>query len=126
MGRVPPACTASALPGQVVDVTLTDMMGGPPYGGGGMMRVLASPAAVAAGTVSLRVTNTGALTHELVILPLAPGQQPGSRPAGPDGTVSEAGSLGEASATCGAGHGSGIAPARPAGSPWPCARAATS
>ena len=27
-----------------------------------------------------------------------------------DGTVSETGSLGEASATCGAGHGDGIAP----------------
>lgn len=105
-----PSCTAPALPGQVVDVTLTDMMGGPPYGGGGMMRVVASRASVAAGTVSLHVTNTGALTHELVILPRAPGQRPGSRPVGADGTVSEAGSLGEASATCAAGRGSGIAP----------------
>jgi uncharacterized cupredoxin-like copper-binding protein len=43
-------------------------------------------------------------------MPLAPGQQPGSRPVGPDGTVSETGSLGEASATCAAGHGDGIAP----------------
>ncbi len=109
-----PACTAPALPGQVVDVTLTDMMGammgGAPQANGGMMRVLASRSSVAAGTVSLRVANTGALTHELVILPLAAGQQPGSRPVGPDGTVSETGSLGEASATCAAGHGDGIAP----------------
>lgn len=109
-----PACTAPALPGQVVDVTLTDMMGammaGNPQGNVGMMRVLADRASVAAGTVSLRVTNTGALTHELVVLPLAPGQQPGGRPVGTDGTVGETGSLGEASATCGAGHGDGIAP----------------
>ena len=109
-----PACTAPALPGQVVNVTLTDMMGammgGAAQSNGGMMRVLASRAGVAAGTVSLRVTNTGALTHELVVLPLPAGQQPGSRPVGPDGTVSETGSLGEASATCAAGHGDGIAP----------------
>lgn len=108
------ACTAPALPGQVVDVTLTDMMGammgGAPQWNGGMMRVLASRSSVAAGTVSLRVTNTGALSHELVVLPRAPGQQPGSRPVDPDGTVSETGSLGEGSATCGAGHGDGIAP----------------
>ncbi|HUY48790.1 MAG TPA: hypothetical protein VMV92_24250 [Streptosporangiaceae bacterium] len=107
-------CTAPALPGEVVDVTLTDMMvgmmGGGTQGDGGMMRVLAGRASVAGGTVSLRVTNTGALTHELVVLPLTAGQQPGSRPGGPDGTVSETGSLGEASATCGAGHGDGIAP----------------
>jgi uncharacterized cupredoxin-like copper-binding protein len=107
-------CTAPALPGQVVDVTLTDMMGemmgGGPQGNGGMMRVLAGRMSVPAGTVSLRVTNTGALTHELVVLPLTAGRQPGSRAVGPDGAVSEAGSLGEALATCGAGHGDGIAP----------------
>ncbi len=97
-------CTAPSLPGRVVNVTVTDMMGG------GMMRVLATPASVPAGTVSLRVANTGTLTHELVVLPLAAGQPPGSRPVGPDRTVSEAGSLGEASATCAAGHGDGIAP----------------
>ena len=96
-------CTAPSLPGRVVNVTVTDMMGA-------MMGVLATPISVPAGTVSLRVTNTGTLTHELVVLPLAAGQPPGSRPVGPDRTVSEAGSLGEASATCAAGHGDGIAP----------------
>ena len=107
-------CAAPALPGQIVQVTLTDMMGGmmggPGQGSGGMMRILASPASVPAGTVSLRIINTGALTHELVVLPLAAGQPPGSRVVGPDTAVSEAGSLGEASATCGAGHGDGITP----------------
>src|SRR5512135_2554232 len=73
-------------------------------------QVLASPASVPAGTVSLRVTNTGMMTHELVVLPFAPGQLPGSRAIGSGGTVSEAGGLGEASATCRAGHGDGIAP----------------
>ena len=101
-------CTPPSLPGQVVNVTVTDMMGA--MMGGGMMRVVATPASVPAGTVSLRVANTGTLTHELIVLPLAAGQPPGSRPVGPDRTVSEAGSLGEASATCAAGHGEGIAP----------------
>lgn len=63
------------------------MMGGTLQSNGGMMRVLASRASVAAGTVSLRVTNTSALAHELVVPPLAAGQQPGSRPVGADGTV---------------------------------------
>lgn len=116
-------CAAPALPGRVVQVVLTDMgrmpggpgqgggmMGGPGPGSGAMMRVLARPATVPAGTVSLRVFNTGALTHELVVLPLGAGQPPGNRVVGPDNTVSETGSLGEASATCGAGHGDGIAP----------------
>lgn len=104
-------CAAPALPGHVVNVAVTDMMGAMMGGPGqGMMRVLASPASVPAGTVSFRVVNTGAITHELVVLPLPPGQPPGARAVAPDGTVSEAGSLGEASATCGAGHGDGIAP----------------
>ena len=37
-----------------------------------------------------------------LVLPLAAGQWPGARTVGPDGTVSEAGSLGETSATCAA------------------------
>ena len=101
-------CTAPSLPGQVVNVTVTDMGA---MMGGAMMRVWATPASVPAGTVSLRVANTGTVTHELVVLPLAAGQPPGNRPVGPGRTVSEAGSLGEASATCAAGHGDGIAPA---------------
>lgn len=47
------------------------------------------------------------LTYELVILPLPAGGA-GSRPIGSGGTVSERGSLGEASATCAAGTGDGI------------------
>jgi uncharacterized cupredoxin-like copper-binding protein len=68
-----------------------------------MMRVTATPAAVAPGVVSLRVTNTGYLRHELVVLPRSAGQQVGSRTPGADGKVDEAGSLGEASASCGGG-----------------------
>lgn len=131
-----PACAVPHLAGSVVDVTLIDMggmmrgqgpgpmMGGsypqgghPPgpqggyaQGGHGMMRVLADRHTVSAGTVSLRAANAGSRTHELVVLPLAAGQWPGARPAGPDGKVSEAGSLGEASATCAPGAGEGIAP----------------
>jgi uncharacterized cupredoxin-like copper-binding protein len=115
------------LPGTTVSVQLVDMgsamrRGGMMGGSGGMMgqgewrhfahgmmRVLASAGTVPAGTVSVAVTNAGYLTHELVVLPLAAGQQPGTRSIGGDGKVDEAGSLGEASASCAAGAGDGIA-----------------
>jgi uncharacterized cupredoxin-like copper-binding protein len=112
-----PSCNAPALPGQTVDVVLSDMggmmgggmMGGGMMGGGHMMNVAASPSAAAAGEVSFRVRNAGMMVHELVVLPLPPGGA-GTRPVGPDGRVSEAGSLGEASKSCGEGAGDGIAP----------------
>ena len=75
----------------------------------GMMRVTASPATVAHRVVSLHVADTGYLTHELVVLPLAYGQQPGARVPGVDGKVAEAGSVAEASATCAAGTDDDIA-----------------
>jgi uncharacterized cupredoxin-like copper-binding protein len=124
--RTTAACAAPTLPGAVVDVTLADM-GGAHMGYGGMMAhrgmpnagvqwpagsmsVQASRGSVPAGTVSLRVVNTGALTHELVVLPLTGDARPGGRAVGPDGTVAETGSLGEASDNCGANTGDGIAP----------------
>jgi hypothetical protein len=111
-------CPVPALPGSVVDVNLTDMgammgpwdrgmmrragmMGPRMMPGMGMMRILVYPTPIPAGQVSLRVTNTGGLSHELVVLPLAPGQLPGQRLSGPDGRVDESGSLGEVSRTCG-------------------------
>ncbi len=131
-----PGCDAPALPGSVVDVTVSDMggrmmgngngngrgpggamMAGPELGGAtvgrwpaGMMRLTASTSRVPAGTVSLRVVNRGTATHETVVLPLPTGQRAGQRAVGADGKVGEAGSLGEASRTCGAGEGGGIAP----------------
>jgi uncharacterized cupredoxin-like copper-binding protein len=121
--RAGTACTVPSLPGEVVSVNLNDMQammgrsgGGPMMGQNdwrlfrpGMMRVTASPAAVAPGVVSLRVANTGYLKHELVVLALSAGQQIGTRAPGADGKVDEAGSLGEASASCAAGTGGGIA-----------------
>ena len=124
------SCSTPTLPGRTVTVELVDMrslmtLGGMMGGNGamlgqhdwrhfrpGMMRILSSPASVPAGVVSLKASNTGYLDHELVILPLAEGQQLGTRPVGSDGTVDEAGSLGEASTNCAAGEGDGI----PAGS----------
>ena len=107
------ACTAPPdLPGTTVTVTLADMgmtqmMGGTaPLGAHLMLRAV--PATVPAGKVSLIAENRGWRTHELVILPLAAGDQAGQRVPGPDGTVEEKGSLGEASASCGAGAGEGI------------------
>lgn len=109
-----PSCAAPALPGTVVNVTLADMHGamgsgggmmGPGMGMAGMMRIIISPATVPPGQVSFRVINAGVLSHELVVMPLANGQRPGQRAIGPDDKVDEAGSLGEASRTCGADRG---------------------
>ena len=107
-------CAASSnLPGSVVTVMLGDMgmsrmmRGTAPRGAHMMLR--AAPTTVRAGQVSFVVKNMGWRTHELVVLPLAPGTSAGQRVPGADGKVSEAGSLGEASKTCGAGAGDGIA-----------------
>lgn len=117
--HVSTSCASPTLPGNVVDVSLVDMAGMGGMRGGqngwrswhpGMMRVHAQPQAVTSGTVSLRVRNLGVIKHELVVLPLASGQQPGSRAVGNDGKVSEAGSLGEASASCASGSGDGLVP----------------
>ncbi len=105
-------CTAPALPGAVVSVTLTNM-GGPMMGGapmGATMRILTDRSSAPAGTVSLRVANTGSLVHELVVLPLPGGRSVGSRTVGTDGRVDETNTVAEASQTCGAGSGDGINP----------------
>ena len=102
-------CTAPTLPGTTVDVQVTDagdsMMGQTPM----RATLLAVPASVPARTVSFVVANTGALVHELVILPL-PTDGPGTRPTGSDGKTDESQTLGEASRSCGAGTGDGISP----------------
>jgi len=48
--------------------------------------LLATPVSVPAAKVSFVVANTGALVHELVILPL-PADGPGTRPTGSDGKI---------------------------------------
>jgi uncharacterized cupredoxin-like copper-binding protein len=122
MGSVPPGyhmsrltCSApTSLSGSTVhvivgDMGMTSMMGGvAPLGGHMMLR--ASPASVPTGQVSFVVGNMGWRMHEMVVLPLAPGQAAGQRTPGTDGKVDEAGSLGEASASCAAGTGDGIKP----------------
>lgn len=140
----PPSCPALARTGAVVDVTVADMgvtmsragmigrgimrpgWNGPGqtiyrWPGMGMMRIVDTPTSVPAGPVSLRVLNTGGLSHELVVLPLARGQYPGWRVTGPDGRVDESSSLGEASRTCGAGRGDEQSPQygiAPGGTGW--------
>ena len=105
-------CAPPSLPGTVVDVQLTNMggamMGGPMMGG--TMRIIVNRSQVPAGTVSFRAANTGSLVHELVVLPLRDGAAAGERAIGTDARVDEAASLGEASASCGAGAGDGIEP----------------
>ncbi|MFE1749663.1 sulfocyanin-like copper-binding protein [Streptomyces anandii] len=115
-------CTAPAATGSAVDVTVWDMGrmmrgpnrpapddGLPGWHGMRMMRLVARPATVQAGQVTVRVVNAGTLTHEVIVLPLPAGRAAGERAIGSDGRVSEAGSLGEASRTCGSGAGEGIA-----------------
>lgn len=89
------------------DMGMTQMMGGTaPLGA--HMRLRAAPSTLPSGQVSLVAENLGWRTHELVVLPLAPGQTAGQRVAGSDGKLDETGSLGEASASCAAGTGDGI------------------
>lgn len=106
-------CSApSSFPGTTVYVMLGDMGMSHMMGGvaqlGGHMLLRAVPAQVPAGQVSFVVGNMGWRTHELVVLPLARGQDAGQRASGANGSVDEAGSLGEASASCAAGSGEGI------------------
>ena len=107
-------CSAPpSLPGRTVKVVLADMgmsrmMGGTaPMGAHMMLR--ASPTVVAAGRISLVASNMGWRTHELLILPLGNGAAAGRRTPGQDGKIDETGSLGEASRSCAAGTGDGIA-----------------
>ena len=106
-------CSApNSLPGRVVRVTLADMgmtqmmSGVAPLGSHMMLR--ASPATEPAGQISLIASNLGWRPHELVILPLAAGASAGQRVPGPNGKITETGSVGEASGSCAAGTGQGI------------------
>jgi uncharacterized cupredoxin-like copper-binding protein len=76
----------------------------------GAMGLKADHATVPHGTVTFRVTNDGAVNHEMVILPLAASQVVGTRPFDGQAKVDEAGSLGEASRSGGEGPGEGITP----------------
>lgn len=100
------------LQGSFVKVVLLDMGMRRTMGGvapmGAHMRLIASPSTVSAGVVSIVVKNLGWRTHELVIMPLSENMKSGQRVPGADGKVSESGSVGEASKSCGAGVGSGI------------------
>jgi len=108
-------CAAPILAGTVVRVSLTNM-GGPMMGQrggmmpGGAMRLNADHATAAHGIISFLVTNSGSISHELIILPLPDSQVVGTRTIGDDARIDEAGSLGEASASCGDGAGEGIVP----------------
>jgi uncharacterized cupredoxin-like copper-binding protein len=106
-------CAVPDLPGQVVDVSLINVGGpmmGRPDGIGGAMRMTADRSMVMHGTVSFLAINSGSISHELVILPLPDELIPGTRMVGADARIDEAGSLGEASRSCGEGPGQGILP----------------
>ena len=106
-------CSApAALPGSTVRVILADMGMTTMMGGdapmGARMTLDATPTTVPAGAITLVAQNSGWRTHELVLLRLTAGSGPGQQVPGTDGKVDEAGSLGEASASCAAGTGQGI------------------
>jgi uncharacterized cupredoxin-like copper-binding protein len=100
------------LPGRTVTVVLADMGMGRMMSGTAPlhahMMLRATPVSVPAGQMTLVVENRGWRTHELLILPLAADGVAGRRAAGSDGKVDEAGSLGEASASCAGAAGDGI------------------
>ena len=111
------ACAPASVPGHRVTVTLGDPAGH--LGRTGMMRgrtmamrgwLRATPTTVPDGTVTFVAVNTGGLTHELVVLPLADGALAGQREVGYDGAVAEDDAITEASADCAAGTGDGILP----------------
>jgi uncharacterized cupredoxin-like copper-binding protein len=122
-GRVTPSGSGS-LPGSapaapnsrgtVLNVSLTDSGGPMGEGNGpmhaGAMGLSSDRATVPHGTVTFRVTNAGAVNHEMVILPLGASQVVGTRPFGGDAKIDEAGNLGEASNSGGEGAGKGIVP----------------
>jgi uncharacterized cupredoxin-like copper-binding protein len=109
------SCPTPNLPGTLVQVTLMNMGGpmmrqGSGMMSGGAMRLTADQATIVHGTVSFLATNTGSITHELVVLPLPDAQIVGTRAVGGDAKVDETQSLTEASSSCGAGAGEGIVP----------------
>lgn len=103
----------TSVPGTPVSVMLGDMGMAQMMGGqaptGDQMMLRAVPMMVRHGTVTLVAYNRGWRVHELVVLPLGPDRAAGEREVGGDGKVDEAGTLAEASSTCEAGHGEGIA-----------------
>ena len=103
------SCGPAHARGEVVRVELSDdgtMMGGvTPMG----VSLSATPASVKSGTITFEATNVGHLPHELVVMP-APTTGVGTRRVNANGKIDETGSLGEASASCRAGAGSGIGP----------------
>ncbi len=110
-----PRGPSSQIAGTVVDVVAMDMDGGrmmgtPDGSMGDVMRLFSDRVDAPAGSLSLRLYNAGTIKHELVVLPLADGQQVGGRQVGADGAVKESDSLGEASKTDGEGAGDGIEP----------------
>jgi uncharacterized cupredoxin-like copper-binding protein len=105
------SCGPTRSQGSVVQVQLADSGGGGMMMGGSamMVRVYASPTSVPSGEITFIATNTGALNHELLVLP-APADGPGTRAVGADGKIEESSRLGEASKSCGSGAGDGITP----------------
>ena len=109
----PLSCSApDPLPGRTVAVALGDMGMSSMMGGdapmGARMMLRATPSTVAAGQVSLVVSNLGWRTHEVVVLPLPAGAAAGQRVPQANGKIDETGALGEASNSCAGGSGQGI------------------
>jgi uncharacterized cupredoxin-like copper-binding protein len=100
------SCSIPPQPGTVVTYTARDMgmggamMGGTFAGGAGPMGFMPRSATVAAGQVTVVLRNAGTRPHELLVMPLAPGQAVGQRAVGADDRISETGKTGEVSPVC--------------------------
>lgn len=91
------ACPTAVTTGAQAVFTADGMVMG---SGMGHASLTPSQATVPAGKVTVTLVNAGGQPHELVVLPLAPGQQVGARTVGADDKVSETGALGEVHPVC--------------------------
>ena len=100
------SCSIPPQSGTVVTYTARDMgMGGGMMGGaiGGdlsPMGFMPRSASAAAGQVTVVLRNAGTRPHELLVMPLTPGQAVGQRAVGADDRISETGKIGEVSTDC--------------------------
>lgn len=100
------SCSIPPQPGTVVTFVARDMgmgggmMGGTFAGGAGPMGFMPRYVTVPAGQVTVLLRNAGTRPHELLVVPLAPGQAVGQRAVGADDRISETGKIGEVSPVC--------------------------
>lgn len=102
-------CAPTSPASTVVEVGIFDKGGVMIGGGGSTLQMTANPTIAPPGPITFIATNYGVGYHELLIFPM-PAEGVGTRYVGANGKIIESQLLGEASNSCGAGAGNGIAP----------------